>query len=438
MNLVSHQINTMSGEILCPGDKSISQRILIIGSILNCDMEIDGFLDSADPNSTLNALNEIGASIKKEQEKVYLSKRHILFNEPINDLDLGNSGTGARLILGLISGLGLRSKLVGDSSLSNRPMLRVIKPLIQMGAKIDCFQGTLPIFTIDSKITNNFTYEMPIASAQVKSCLLLAAIAAEKNIKIIEPKITRDHTERMIDYFGGDINFGKKENNIREIDYKFNNLTPKDSYKVPGDFSSASFIIVATLISSHSEVLIRNVGLNKTRSGLLKVLKLMGANIQITNQKMESNEEVGDIIVKSSKLSGIDVPENIIPNIIDEIPILSIAAAFAEGVTKISNASELRVKESDRLNALSNGLTKLNINHEIFQDGINITGTKEKIEPKEIIDSFDDHRIAMSFLVAGIKSKKGILVKNCKNIETSFPNFKNIMNSLGMKIDEKN
>jgi len=438
LNLVSHQINTMSGEILCPGDKSISQRILIIGSILNCDMEIDGFLDSADPNSTLNALNEIGASIKKEQEKVYLSKRHILFNEPINDLDLGNSGTGARLILGLISGLGLRSKLVGDSSLSNRPMLRVIKPLIQMGAKIDYSKGTLPIFTIDSKITNNFTYEMPIASAQVKSCLLLAAIAAEKNIKIIEPKITRDHTERMIDYFGGDINFGKKENNIREINYKFNNLTPKDSYKVPGDFSSASFIIVATLISSHSEVLIRNVGLNKTRSGLLKVLKLMGANIQITNQKMESNEEVGDIIVKSSKLSGIDVPENIIPNIIDEIPILSIAAAFAEGVTKISNASELRVKESDRLNALSNGLTKLNINHEIFQDGINITGTKEKIEPKEIIDSFDDHRIAMSFLVAGIKSKKEILVKNCKNIETSFPNFRNIMNSLGMKINEKN
>ena len=438
MNLVSHQINTMSGEILCPGDKSISQRILIIGSILNCDMEIDGFLDSADPNSTLNALNEIGASIKKEQEKVYLSKRNIPFNQPINDLDLGNSGTGARLILGLISGLGLRSKLVGDSSLSNRPMLRVIKPLIQMGAKIDSSKGTLPIFTIDSKITNNFTYEMPIASAQVKSCLLLAAIAAEKNIKIIEPKITRDHTERMIDYFGGDINFGKKENNIREIDYKFNNLTPKDSYKIPGDFSSASFIIVATLISSHSEVLIRNVGLNKTRSGLLKVLKLMGANIQITNQKMESNEEVGDIIVKSSKLSGIDVPENIIPNIIDEIPILSIAAAFAEGITKISNASELRVKESDRLNALSNGLTKLNINHEIFQDGINITGTKEKIEPKEIIDSFDDHRIAMSFLVAGIKSKKEILVKNCKNIETSFPNFRNIMNSLGMKIDEKN
>ena len=437
MNLVSHQINKMSGEIVCPGDKSISQRILIIGSILNCDMEIDGFLDSADPNSTLNALNEIGASIKKDQEKVLLNKRNTPFHEPINDLNLGNSGTGARLILGLISGLGLRSKLVGDSSLSNRPMQRVIQPLTQMGAKIDSNKGKLPIFTLDSKISNNFKYEMPIASAQVKSCLLLAALASENNIKVIEPKITRDHTERMIDYFGGDISFTQKDN-VGEINYKFHNLTPKDSYKVAGDFSSATFIIVATLISLNSEVLIKNVGLNKTRSGLLEILKLMGANIQIKNKKIESNEEVGDIVVKSSKLTGVQVPKNIIPNIIDEIPILSIAAAFADGVTKISNASELRVKESDRLNAISNGLSKLNIIHEIFEDGLNITGTKEKIDSGEKINSFDDHRIAMSFLIAGIRSKKGISVENCKNIETSFPNFRNIMNSLGMKIDEKN
>ena len=437
MNLVSYQINTMSGEIVCPGDKSISQRILIIGSILNCDMEIDGFLDSADPNSTLNALNEIGASIKKDQEKVFLNKRNIPFHEPVNDLDLGNSGTGARLILGLISGLGLRSKLIGDSSLSNRPMQRVIKPLTQMGAKIDSNKGKLPIFTLDSKISNNFEYKMPIASAQVKSCLLLTALASENNIKVIEPKITRDHTERMIDYFGGDISF-KQKANIGEINYKFHNLTPKDSYKVAGDFSSATFIIVATLISLNSEVLIKNVGLNKTRSGLLEILKMMGANIQIKNKKIESNEEVGDIVVKSSKLIGVQVPKNIIPNIIDEIPILSIAAAFADGVTKISNASELRVKESDRLNAISNGLSKLNIIHEIFEDGLNITGTKEKVDSEEKINSFNDHRIAMSFLIAGIRSKKGISVENCKNIETSFPNFRNIMNSLGMKIDEKN
>jgi 3-phosphoshikimate 1-carboxyvinyltransferase len=278
---------------------------------------------------------------------------------------------------------------------------------------------------------------MPIASAQVKSCLLLAALASENNIKVIEPKITRDHTERMIDYFGGDINFGQKEN-IGKVEFKSKNLFSKSSYRVPGDFSSAAFIIVASLISHQSEVLIKNVGLNKTRSGLLEILKLMGANIDIYNQKTEFNEEVGDIIVKSSNLVGIEVPENIIPNIIDEIPILSIAAAFAEGTTKITNASELRVKESDRLNAISEGLSKLNINHEIFDDGLEITGTKQKINSVDMVNSFDDHRIAMSFLIAGIRSKNGISVKNCKNIETSFPNFMNIMNSLGMKINEKN
>ena len=436
MNLVSHQINTISGEIVCPGDKSISQRILIIGSFLNSDMEINGFLDADDPNSTLSALNQMGASIRKDQNKVFLTKRNIPFQEPSKDLDLGNSGTGVRLILGLISGLGLKSKLVGDSSLSSRPMLRVIKPLKEMGAKIES-EGTLPVHTSGSKILNDYTYDMPIASAQVKSCLLLAALSSKNNITIFEPKITRDHTERMIDYFGGDINFGQKEN-IGKVEFKSNNLYSKSYYSVPGDFSSAAFIIVASLISHKSEVLIKNVGLNKTRSGLLEILKLMGADIDIHNQKTEFNEEVGDIIVKSSNLVGIEVPENIIPNIIDEIPILSIAAAFADGTTKITNASELRVKESDRLKAISEGLSKLNIVHEIFDDGIEITGTKEKIDSVDMINSFDDHRIAMSFLISGIRSKNGISVKNCKNIETSFPNFMNIMNSLGMKINEKN
>jgi len=437
LNLISQEIQSMSGEIICPGDKSISQRILIIGSFLNCDMEIDGFLDSEDPNSTLRALNEIGASIKKERNKVFLTKRTIPFHKPSNDLDLGNSGTGARLILGLIAGLALESKIVGDSSLSNRPMLRVINPLTEMGASIKSSNGKLPIYTFDSKISNNFKYNMPIASAQVKSCLLLAALASKNNIKIVEPKITRDHTERMIEYFGGDINFGKNEN-IGEVGLEFNDLSQKSTYTVPGDFSSAAFIIVAVLISDKSKVQIKNVGLNKTRSGLIEILKLMGADIDIQNRKIQFNEEVGDIIVKSSDLVGIDVPDNIIPNIIDEIPILTIAASFAEGTTKITNASELKVKESDRLNAISDGLSKLNISHEIFDDGLKITGTNQKVDSVDMVNSFDDHRIAMSFLIAGIRSKSGISVKNCKNIETSFPNFMNTMNSLGMKINEKN
>jgi 3-phosphoshikimate 1-carboxyvinyltransferase len=434
LNLTSTNTNSLNGEIICPGDKSISQRILILGSLLNCDMEISGFLDANDPNSTLNALNEIGASIKKSGSKVILCKRELPFIKPSQNLDLGNSGTGMRLMIGLISGLGINATLVGDSSLSKRPMSRVIKPLKEMGAKIESNEGKSPIEIIESNISSEFEYKMPIASAQVKSSLILASLSSNNSITIIEPKITRDHTERMIEYFGGSVTHSNDESG--RIKVNNNKLTSKDSYEIVGDFSSAAFVIVATLISKESKVVIKNVGLNPSRCGLLEILVLMGANIEIRNQKITCNEESGDIFVKSSYLNGIDVPEDIIPNIIDEIPILSIAAAFAKGTTSIKNASELRVKESDRLEAISDGLKKLNIRHETFEDGISITGTNDLITVDEEINSFDDHRIAMSFLVAGIRSVNNIKVRDCKNIETSFPGFKDIMNSIGMKIDE--
>ena len=436
MNLTSTNTNSLNGEIICPGDKSISQRILILGSLLNCDMEISGFLDAKDPNSTLNALNEIGASINKSGSKVILCKRELPFIKPSQNLDLGNSGTGMRLMIGLISGLGINATLVGDSSLSKRPMSRVIKPLKEMGAKIQSNEGKSPIEIIESNISSEFEYKMPIASAQVKSSLILASLSSNNSITIIEPKITRDHTERMIEYFGGSVTHSNDESG--RITVNNSKLTSKDSYEIVGDFSSAAFVIVATLISKESKVIIKNVGLNPSRCGLLEILVLMGANIEIRNQKITCNEESGDIFVKSSYLNGIDVPEDIIPNIIDEIPILSIAAAFAKGTTSIKNASELRVKESDRLEAISDGLKKLNIRHETFEDGISITGTSDLIAVDEEINSFDDHRIAMSFLVAGIRSVNNIKVRDCKNIETSFPGFKDIMNSIGMKIDEKN
>ena len=436
MNLTSTNTNSLNGEIICPGDKSISQRILILGSLLNCDMEISGFLDANDPNSTLNALNEIGASINKSGSKVILCKRELPFIKPSQNLDLGNSGTGMRLMIGLISGLGINATLVGDSSLSKRPMSRVIKPLKEMGAKIHSNEGKSPIEIIESNISSEFEYKMPIASAQVKSSLILASLSSNNSITIIEPKITRDHTERMIEYFGGSVTHSNDESGRITVDNS--KLTSKDSYEIVGDFSSAAFVIVATLISKESKVVIKNVGLNPSRCGLLEILVLMGANIEIRNQKIICNEESGDIFVKSSYLNGIDVPEDIIPNIIDEIPILSIAASFAKGTTSIKNASELRVKESDRLEAISDGLKKLNIRHETFEDGISITGTNNLIAVDEEINSFDDHRIAMSFLVAGIRSVNNIKVRNCKNIETSFPGFKDIMNSIGMKIDEKN
>ena len=312
MNLISSQANHLKGEIICPGDKSISQRIIILGSLLNCDLIIEGFLDAYDPNSTLNALNKIGASILKKDKKIILSKRKTPFTNPLEDLDLGNSGTGARLLLGLVSGLGLNAKFVGDSSLSNRPMLRVVDPLKEMGVSIETNYGKLPIKTSNGKIINCFEYRMPIASAQVKSCLILAALSSNREIKIFEPKITRDHTERMIEYFGGDIKYGDS-NNPGIIELKKTNLESRKTYFVVGDFSSASFIIVATLITSNSKVIIKNVGLNKTRSGLIEILLSMGADIKIANKKIQCNEEVGDIQISSSELKGVNVPETIIP-----------------------------------------------------------------------------------------------------------------------------
>ncbi|MAR94882.1 MAG: 3-phosphoshikimate 1-carboxyvinyltransferase [Gammaproteobacteria bacterium] len=435
MNLISHQTNSLNGEVLCPGDKSISQRILIIGFLTNSAIKISGFLDAEDPNSTLEALNAIGAAIKKDDDLIYLNKRENLLKSPNKDLDLGNSGTGMRLILGLISGLGISATLVGDKSLSKRPMYRVINPLKAMGAEIQSNKGMAPLKILGGKIINDFKYEMPIASAQVKSSLMLAALSSNNSITISEPKTTRDHTERMVEYFGGDIKYGDKKNRgIIELNAK--KLRAVKSYDIVGDFSSAAFIIVAVLISSNSKVLIKNVGLNSSRSGLLEILSLMGANIEIKNKKMTCNEDSGDILIQSSSLHAIDIPEDIIPNIIDEIPILSIAAAFAEGTTYIRNASELRVKETDRINAISEGLKKLNVNHEVFDDGLSISGTNNSISSDQEIDSFGDHRIAMSFLIAGIRSTNSIKVRNCKNIETSFPKFKDIMNKLGMEISE--
>ena len=433
MNLISNKISSISGEIICPGDKSISQRILILGSLLNCKMKIKGFLNSHDPNSTLNALNTIGAHIEKDEGIIYLKKRDCPFLKPSQNLDLGNSGTGMRLLLGLISGLDIKATLIGDSSLSKRPMMRVINPLQAMGARIKSNSGMAPIYLEGSEIDDDFEYEMPVASAQVKSSLILASIASNTSISITEPKITRDHTERMIEYFEGDITYTGNKKGLIRVNRK--TLVPKDTYEIVGDFSSASFIIVAALIARESEVLIKNVGLNPTRNGLLKILSMMGANIELINKRVVCNEESGDILIKSSTLNAIDVPDEIIPNIIDEIPILSIAAAFANGTTHIKNASELRVKESDRLDAISEGLKKLKIDHKMFDDGISITGKNGFLDVNEDINSFDDHRIAMSFLIAGIRSKNGIRVINCKNIETSFPNFKDIMNSIGMKIN---
>ena len=381
------------------------------------------------------ALNNLGASIKKDKNIVSISHRSKPFSNPSSFLDLGNSGTGIRLLTGFISGLNIEATLIGDNSLSKRPMLRVVDPLTLMGKEISTNGGKAPIQIIGGNIKDNFEYVMPIASAQVKSSLMLASLSSGNSIKITESKITRDHTEKMIEYLGGSIEVSESSKG-KTIFLKHSKLSKISTYEVVGDFSSAAFIIVAALISKNSEVMIKNVGLNKTRSGLLEVLLKMNANIEIINKTKTCNEDCGDIIVKSSQLEGINVPNSIIPNIIDEIPILSVAASFAKGQTIIKNASELKVKESDRLHATSMGLKTMNVKHDLLDDGLIINGIQDDVEIHKEIESFGDHRIAMSFLIAGLRSKNGVKVRDCSNIETSFPNFSKIMNNLGMNINE--
>jgi 3-phosphoshikimate 1-carboxyvinyltransferase len=436
LNLFAEPSASISGEVICPGDKSISQRAVILGSILNEDIVIEGFLNGEDPISTANALNAIGSSIKINGTSVIIEKRNTSFKKPETEVDLGNSGTGMRLIMGLISSLNIEATLIGDESLTKRPMLRIANPLNEMGASIACNEGKPPVNISPGKILDNYIYEMPIASAQVKSGIILCALAANKNVTVIEKHPTRNHTERMISHFQGNIESIPYDAG-NKISYTPSKLITSNLYEVVGDFSSAAFLIVAGLIAKESNIVIKNVGLNPTRRGLIDVLISMGGFIEIKNQKLKSNEEVGDIYVRSSSLRGISISGDVIPNIIDEIPILSIAAAFADGETSISDAEELRVKESDRLQAISDGLAKINVNHELFKDGIKINGSSKDIEVSPDIDSHGDHRIAMSFLIASLRSTNGIFVKDCKNIFTSFPYFIEIMKTLGINVHER-
>jgi 3-phosphoshikimate 1-carboxyvinyltransferase len=410
----------------------------MIGALMNRKMTVDGFLHGADPLSTMDALNQIGAKITVDRNGlVHLSKRDQIFQDSREVLNLGNSGTGLRLMLGLASGIGLRLTFCGDESLSTRPISRVISPLTEMGAKIESSNGMLPISLAPSSLQSQYTYELPVASAQVKSSILLAGLAAGTAIKIIEPIKTRDHTERILKYFGANIEISS-ENKKNIIELVPSNQLQAKNYKVVGDISSAAFLIVAALISNSQGLEIINVGMNSSRTGILLALQKMGANIEIKNQRLESGEPCADLEVKKSSLKGVELSGDIIPNIIDEIPILSIAAAFAEGETLIRDAAELRVKESDRLQALSDGFKRLGVIHQNFDDGISITGSPDTLSIAEptFIESHDDHRIAMSFLIAGLKCSKPITVKDCDNILTSFPNFIEITSSIGYKLEK--
>ncbi|MDC0061732.1 3-phosphoshikimate 1-carboxyvinyltransferase [Pseudomonadota bacterium] len=438
MNLTTSINSQIFGTVQCPGDKSISQRVLMIGALMNQEMTVDGFLHGEDPLSTMNALNQIGSDITiDENGLVNLHKRKYIFQSCDAPLDLGNSGTGLRLMLGLTSGIGLNLSFCGDESLSSRPMSRVINPLTEMGASIESSNGKLPISILPTSLQKQYTYELPVASAQVKSCILLAALASGAGVEIIEPIQTRDHTERMLKNFGANIEIASEgSKNIIQL-APSNHLHAKN-YTVVGDISSAAFLIVAALISDSPGLEITNVGMNPSRTGVLQALQNMGADIEVRNQRLESGEPCADLLIKKSVLKGVELSGDIIPNIIDEIPIISVAAAFAEGETIIRDAAELRVKESDRLKAVSDGFTKLGIAHKNFEDGMSIMGSPNVllIEQPISIESHEDHRIAMSFLIAGLKCTKPITVKDCKNIFTSFPDFIELISSIGYKLEK--
>ena len=434
MKASSKRSNNLQGTVSCPGDKSISQRSVIIGSLLEEDIQISGFLFAEDPLSTIGALRSLGHEIEINDDMVLVkNSRKNIYDKKVF-CNLGNSGTGFRLISGLIAGQEINAELTGDDSLCKRPMNRIINPLNEMGAKIKSNKGCAPLIFNKSQLVKEFLYEMPIASAQLKSCLLLAAISSNMKLTLHENKVSRDHTERMLKYFGANITtkkYADEQDIILETD---NKLIGKD-YSVVGDFSSASFLIVAALITKDSSITIKNVGINETRCALIEILKKMGADINIKNHSICCGEEVADIEVSSSALCGISIEEESIPKIIDEIPILSIAACFAKGETSIIGAGELRFKESDRLMAIEEGLNKIGVSYKSSDDSIVIMGNRDLNVSKEVnIDSFGDHRIAMSFLIAGLRFDSEVHVNDCKNIDTSFPSFFETFASLGAEI----
>ncbi len=434
MKAYSKRSNNLQGTVTCPGDKSISQRSVIIGSLLDEDIQISGFLFAEDTLSTIGALRNLGHEIEIDDDIVSVKNSRKNISDKKVSCNLGNSGTGFRLISGLIAGQEIDAELTGDDSLSKRPMNRIINPLNEMGAKIESNKGCAPLTFNKSQLVKEFLYEMPIASAQLKSCLLLAAISSNMKLTLHENKVSRDHTERMLKYFGANI-ITKKHNGGQDIILDANNKLEAKDYSVVGDFSSASFLIVAALITKDSSITIKNVGINETRFTLLEILKKMGSDINIKNRSMCCGEEVADIEVSSSALSGISIDEESIPKIIDEIPILSIAASFAEGETSITGAGELRFKESDRLMAIEEGLNKLGVSYKSSDDSIVIMGNRDLNISKEVnIDSFGDHRIAMSFLIAGLRFDSEVHVNDCKNIDTSFPSFFETFSSLGAEI----
>jgi 3-phosphoshikimate 1-carboxyvinyltransferase len=422
----------LSGRIRVPGDKSISHRSIMLGSLAEGTTEVEGFLEGEDALATLQAFRDMGVVIEGPHHgRVTIHGVGLQgLQAPPGPIYLGNSGTSMRLLAGLLAGQSFDTTLSGDASLSKRPMNRVAKPLREMGAVIETApEGRPPLTIRGGQRLSGMHYEMPMASAQVKSCLLLAGLYAAGQTSVTEPAPTRDHTERMLRGFGYPVAVDGSTASLQS-----GQKLTACHIEVPADISSAAFFLVAGSIAEDSELLLEHVGINPTRTGVIDILKLMGGDISLENQRVVGGEPVADIRVRSAKLHGIDIPEHLVPLAIDEFPVLFVAAACAEGRTVLRGAEELRVKESDRIQVMADGLLALGAKVEPTPDGIIIDGGS--LGGGEVW-SHGDHRIAMAFSVASLRASAPIRIHDCANVATSFPNFLALAAQVGIRVAEE-
>jgi 3-phosphoshikimate 1-carboxyvinyltransferase len=418
--------SALRGEITVPGDKSISHRSIMLGSLAEGMTRVEGFLTGEDNLATLKAFEAMGVTIRRTGETSLEIEGRGLdgLTEPEDVIDCGNSGTTMRLMTGLLAGQNFFSVLNGDRYLRRRPMKRVVGPLTQMGARITGRRGgeLAPLAILGGQL-QPLTYDSPVASAQVKSALLLAGLYAEGETTVREPHLSRDHSERMLSWFGAELRLfdggvtitGRPSLQGRDV-------------RIPGDISSAAFFMVAGLVTPGSELLIRNVGINPSRSGIIDILQAMGGQIELLNQGNPSGEPVADILVRTSSLQGIDIGGDLVPRAIDEFPVISVAAALAEGTTTIRDARELRVKETDRIAAMTGGLNRLGASVEAREDGLVITGC-ERLQGGHV-ESHGDHRIAMSLAIAALNCTAPVTIDDTECTETSFPGFWKMLKSV--------
>ena len=437
MDYLVKPVESIKGEIKVPGDKSITHRAMMLASIASGQSRLTGVLEGEDCLATKKVFEHLGVNFIKENDDLIVEGVGIKgLRQPERELDFGNSGTGIRLSSGILVAQNFATELIGDSSLSERPMSRIVEPLSLMGANISSNQGTLPLNILPTSSLRGITFSLPVASAQVKSALLLAGLYAEGYTEVKEDKITRNHTETIFNEFGIPVEVNKSKNSRSIRVSKSDKINPKD-INIPSDFSSAAFFILAALITPKSHLRIRGVGINETRIGFLHALRHMGGKIDIQNIQ-NGPEPIADLLIESSKLKGITLNTKLVANMIDEMPAFFIAASLAEGTTIVKDAEELRAKESDRLEAMANALGSLGVKFKLNQDGIVIHGLGDKGQFKASeINSLGDHRIAMASSIASLRADGEVRIVDCDNVGTSFPDFIEVCGDIGIKIKEQ-